>query len=163
KLRSRGPSVHQFSIEAGIRVRHRIERECRFNTPTPFHAEFMGEPTIIEELEHTIGQASNVVARHKKSCLSFQDQLATTPVVCCPDWLPQPQDLGNRVGNPPPVQRGVCNETSHSEDIGDTFHVISSPQKLYARRMYWWNAFPPLPQRFTVADSDKSNIVPKLA
>ena len=67
------PPIHHTSIKAEIRVGHRIERECCFNTPTPFHAELISKPTAIEEFEYSIRQGSNVVTRHKKSRLSLQD------------------------------------------------------------------------------------------
>jgi hypothetical protein len=68
-------------IKAEIRVSHRIERERCFNTPTPFHTETIGKLSVIEQFEHTIGQNSGVVARHKKSRLSVQDQFRSAPIV----------------------------------------------------------------------------------
>src|ERR1700722_13875531 len=71
---ARAPLIRQPAIKAEIRVSHRIERERRFNAPTPLYTEIIGKLSAIEEFEHTIRQRSSVVARHKKSRLPFQDQ-----------------------------------------------------------------------------------------
>jgi hypothetical protein len=52
--KSRVPCRHP-PIQAEIRIGHRVERKCCFNTPTRFPAEFVSKLTIIEQSEHTIG------------------------------------------------------------------------------------------------------------
>src|SRR5437867_7213511 len=100
---ARAPLLRKPAIKAEICVSHRIERERCFNTPTPFHTEMIGKLSVIEEFEHTIGQNSGVVARHKKSRLAVQDQLSSAPIVCCYNWLTQRHAFGYCVGNTLPV------------------------------------------------------------
>jgi hypothetical protein len=148
---ARAPLIRQPAIKAEICVSHRIERERRFNTPTPFHTEMISKLSVIEEFEHTIGQNSGVVARHKKSRLSFQDQFRSAPIVCCYNWLTQRHAFDNRVGNTLTVETAVGSENSHSEEISDTFYISPPTQKFYARRMFRWDAIAHLRQRFTGA------------
>jgi hypothetical protein len=142
-------------IKAEIRVSHRIERERCFNTPTPFHTETIGKLSVIEQFEHTIGQNSGVVARHKKSRLPLQDQFRSAPSLL---QLVYPAPcIRQSSWKYPPVYTAAGSENSHSEEISDTFYIFTLTKTLYARQMFGWDAIAHVPERFVVADSHKSN------